>query len=348
MSSKHSVHLDALATHDQETFKILKRGAEVMKSTGEMQVSQVLYTGTMYDEMCESLILFMANGEQVYRLGPVLESLLGQTECNSIPLEFVKFPFKSFYIELTDSSAGVWDGQGKCVKARGIYITPDFKSKGLVKFMFWGCDDIRAASDKKMFLDDGIQWLTLNLNKMPSTSSGNINVDEAFKKIYLDQSKDSSITGANRKHVEYSEVLGKEAAGGYDSMNYLLRLAFNAILYINSQQAEVGLPKKRKSKAIPRKLRRFSTLKSSPTVRMLGRSYENSKKHVGIAGGIGKRRVVPGHWRGVWVGTRKDENGEYRPGTHRERRWILPYIVNANSPVEVTRSTQVAQEPMAS
>ena len=192
MSSKHSVHLDALATHDQETFKILKRGAEAMKSTGEMQVSQVLYTGTMYDEMCESLMLFMANGEQVYRIGPVLEGLLGQTECNSIPLEFVKFPFKSFYIELTDSRAGVWDGQGKCVKARGIYITPDFKSKGLVKFMFWGCDDMRAVSNRKIFLDDGIQWLTLNLNKMSCTESGNMNVDETFKKISWKSNKKSS------------------------------------------------------------------------------------------------------------------------------------------------------------
>lgn len=343
--AKSLIHIDAMATHDPDTFRLLKNGSEAMKGVGGVEYSRVSYTGTMYDEMCESIMLFMANGQQVYRLGPVLERLLGHTECNSIPSEFVKFPFKSFYIDLVDSNAGVWDGEGKCVQAKGIYVVSDFRAKGVVKFMFWGCDDMRAVSNRKLFLDDGIQWLTLNLNKMSCTKSGNMNVDETFKRIYLDQSKDTSITGVNQKQMEYSEVLGHDAPGGYDSMNYLLRLAFNAILYINSVQADIGPAQRSRSIATPRKFRRLKPLKSSPTVRVLGRSYESSKKHCGIVGGIGKRRTVPGHWRGVWVGTRKDENGEYRPGTHRERRWILPYVVNADSPVEVTRSTQIAPEP---
>ncbi len=328
------LHIDMLASASPESVSAIRKGAQTLRAKGITRDDHpdfsVSYTGTMYDELYAVCMLFVSNGEQVYQLQPTLERMLGCTDVSRVSRDVLRFPFDCFYLDLTDSGCSVWDGERKSVPARGVYVTPDLGGRGILKLVFWGHENGNPQ-------DDAIQWLTLDLDSAAKSPCGRIDLDETFRRVYLTPENDTSVTGMATQPMEYSTILGCDAPGGYDSMNFLLRLTINALLYINSKQSDASRAIK-KTRRGPRRLRRVMALHSAPTVRTLGRRYEHGKYN-GFTVGDRRRRVVPGHWKEVWIGTKTDEHGNRRNGTHREPRWILPYIVNAYSDTEITRST---------
>lgn len=328
------IHLDMLARAKGSPIDQIQNGAKIIREKGITRKDHpslsVSFTGTAYDSVYAVCMLFISNGQQVYELQPTLGCMLGETTVDFVSEDLLRYPFDCFYLDLKDSQCRVWDGERKSVPARGVYVTPDLGGVNRLTLVFWGHED----GDP---LDDAIQWLTVDLNQAIRRSCGRIDLDATFKKIYLNPQLDTSIENTKSQPREYSKILGTEGPGGYDSMNVLLRLTINAILYINYKDADVSKPIKKSIKA-PRRFRRNAPAVNSTTIRTLGRKYEN-KKHKGLFIGHGRRRMVPGHWKEVWVGTKTDPQGNSQLGTHREPRWIQPYIVNAYSKMEVIRST---------
>ena len=328
------LHLDMIARQIPGTFDQIRNGAKILRqhktTRKDHPTLSVAYTGDeTEDEVYVVCMLFMAYGQQVYALEPTLERMLGKTDVSRVAKDMLRFPFDCFYIDLRDSDQVLWDGVSKSVPVRGIYVAPDLKGEGNVKLLFWG-------HEKGDPTDDATQWLTLNLKSARFADCGKIDIDRTFREIYLNSENETSIRGLARQPDENSSILGRRGPGGFDSMNYLLRLVVNALLYINSKQESVTV--KRTKRRAPRRARRALSRASAPTVRVLGRKYQ-TKKYSGFGDGDGRRRIVPGHWREVWVGKKTDEFGNARLGSHRESRWILPYIVNAGSDTEITRST---------
>ena len=297
-------------------------------------------------EVWETVGLYSDRGQQNIHVGPVLERMLASTDVTSVPKEFLKFPFDAFYIVFEDSPHYIWDGHSENIQVKGAYVVPGFRGDNVLKIVVWGADSDTmpkaytddAASDlyRKQFLNDAMNWTTFDLDDLFMSETGGYDFEKSIRRIMSDPTKDTSVNGATTK------------PGNIEVMVNVMRTVINTIMFTNSEHADMHTTPRKKAKIFPKKFRN-KVPDNRPTVTYLGRKYETSENRNTFVKGSRqcRRHIRKGHWRGVWIGTRKDDKGNPRKGERCVLRWIMPTLVNKDAAIEVPKATYVAPEPPA-
>jgi len=128
------------------------------------------------------------------------------------------------------------------------------------------------------------------------------------------------------------------------------RCIVNFLLYIQSDTADVGetihknaarkaeLTKKlqkytkRGNQRQQRKIQQRLATLSEARITYIGQKIEKKARSRGITGKAMRQSLGrmwrPGYYNYYWTGSKKDEQGTIRLGTHRIRKWIEPYEIN--------------------
>ena len=283
-------------------------------------------------EMWEVVGLHSDRGQQNIHVGPVLERMLASTDVTSVPKGFLKFPFDAFYIVFEDSPNFIWDGYSEDIQVKGAYVVPDFRGANVLKIVVWGADSDTIPPNG--LVNDAMNWTSFDLDDLYMSEAGGYDFEKSIRRIMSDPTKDTSVNGATTK-LRNIEV-----------MVAVIRTVINTILYANSEHADSYTAPRKKSRPLPKKLR-YKLADNRPTTTYLGRKYETSENRDVFVRGIRqcRRHFRKGHWRGVWIGTRKDAQGNPRKGEQCVLRWILPTLVNGDAAIEVPSAHYIAPEP---
>ena len=295
-------------------------------ATAGMMPSQERFTSAM--------VSYALEGQQVFLLGRHLQLMLGDTDVTKLPVEFVKFPFDSFYMSFGDSTISVWDGVDKHVPLAGVYVQ---HHNNVVYLSIWG----HLGGD-----DDAHQWLSLDLSEVPTITKedGTSYFDlEAYLDLIMSNRNarisDPGVKSPTELQEEENRVI----------LTRIVRLVFNLVLYVNAEKADKepvrGVPDGRKrmlrgklKQALknPKKRKKAARIQkeldaiSEARVVWLGKSLEEANRSSrNVESSEGSSRTVRrhrrmGHWRTVWVGSKTAPDGSVRKGEKTVLRWIQP------------------------
>jgi hypothetical protein len=267
------------------------------------------------------------SGQQVYCVGPRLQTLFCETEVSSVPEEFLQLPYECFYIALPACGFPLWGGTTGWHEVSGLYVG---RYGDRLMLLAWAQANERSVHAS----DDASFWLSLDLEKVPEgRCEGSKNLEKGIEAVLMQA--DHSDVGMS---VSDPDVKRKTQ----ETLQRLLRVCINLLLYLNSLEPElVDEPRisqaerqrlKRQAQKKGKKARRAARkldLSTEAKVVWVGKSIEGER-----AGtlGVGTSRVVAPHWRkghfhAYWVGPRRDQEGNVQKGTHRVSRWVRPVYV---------------------
>ena len=290
---------------------------------------------------------FALEGQQVFLVGPKLQQLLGETDSTKVPLEFLRLPFDCFYVALADCPLKLYDGETGFHQATGMYVHLVDKDIPAITLCLWGqeSDKSRAAGD------DALQWVTLSLAEAVCHTDDDgtqyVDIDGYIRKIYGDPKRDDSDPGTNWPDDTERNI---------DAAVELARLAFNLILYVNSENPDKSrrgngtapgrkaMLKQRlaKAKKNPKKRKRAQRLQkeldaiSEARVVWLGKTIEEFPAEgadpTPSNNGTGRkvrRHRRRGGWHTYWTGPRKMADGTRQKGTKAILKWREPQWVGS-------------------
>ena len=287
--------------------------------------------------LSEMIALFADRGQQIFHVGPVLEQMLSNTEVTNVPNGFLKVPFDAFYINFEDSPYEILDPSMTSVQVKGVTVVKGFRGEETLSLCMWGMgpDTLPRDDEDVPYATNAITYDLRPEHLVKGSLVGCIDFEAGIKEILSRPELCTADEGA---------MQAWELPDYYKRMIPIIRTVINTILYVNSTQAE-KLVKPGKLTG-PKSVRRTSYT-NKPTVTYLGKSYETSKnREIFLSGSRSARRHLRrGHWRGVWVGSKKDEHGVPRLGSHKTLQWIQPTIVNKDSTIEVPSANHIIQEP---
>jgi hypothetical protein len=285
-------------------------------------------------------------GQQVFMIGKKLQGLLDETDTTHIPMEFLQLPFGTFYIALADSPLQIFDGVDAFHQAAGMYLHK--LTEGVILVAMWGNNETNTSAKG----DDAIQWMVLDLEEALSYIDEDgtqfVDLDGYIRSMWGDPDRDCSDPGTQWPTDGDKNV---------ETMVQLTRLAFNLVLYVNSEsvdKTDVAKPhparkavlKKKLAEAKKNKKKKKRTTKiqqeidaiSEARVVWLGKSIEEAperpepdeKSSSVTTGRVVSRHRRRGHWRPYWRGSRKAADGSRQKGTHRVNKWIPPQWVGSD------------------
>ncbi len=292
---------------------------------------------------------FATEGQQVFLVGPKLQRMLGETDSTKVPLEFLKLPFDCFYVALAECPLTLYDGETGFHPATGMYVHMVDKDIPAITLCLWGQENekSRAAGD------DALQWVTLSLAEAVTQTDEDgtqyVDIDGYIRRIYSDPSRDDSDPGTNWPEDHTRNV---------DAAVELARLAFNLVLYVNSEQpdrtrmANKTAPGRKamlkarlaKSKRNTKKRKRTQRIQreldaiSEARVVWLGKAIEEATEFPAPDAEPGPRnetgRKVRRHrrrggWHTYWTGPRIAEDGSRQRGTKAILKWRPPQWVGS-------------------
>lgn len=289
-----------------------------------------------------AMYAYATEGQQVFMLGPKLQKLLGETDTSKVPLEFLKLPFNAFYIALADCDIMLFDGETGYHPATGIYVhlvDPDIPA---ITLCFWG----RENENSKAPGDDSCQWVNLALPEAVSHTDEDgtayVDLDAYVERLFSEPHRDESDPGTVRNNEKH-----------WLAAKALARLAFNLVLYVNSETPDKtsvareapgrkamlerqlkGTKKPKKKARIQRQLDAISEAR----VVWLGKRIEESPEipdddadsSTSATGRKIRRHRRRGHWHHYWTGTRVQPDGTRRKGEKAVLRWVQPRWVGSD------------------
>ena len=285
------------------------------------------------------LVKFLANGSRSYKIAPGLAELLIKTSVGRLPMEMLKLPFPSFYLDLPESlDLYMYSLDGCKYPIAGVLVT-----------------QAPAGEDTQ-----GVAQLSIAM--LAGDSPEKEGVASATFALHLPQDADSLRESAGRVIERMSELLSTGAIRltlatdqfktpaqfrkqYKKDITRMINLVANAVLYITCENAEISqlaspraqLEKKinragpSKRSKLKRKLERTSALEQY----LLGGSIvieRGAKEEAEYQTGTGRkvivRHMVAGHWR----------NQAYGPGQSlRKLTWIAPHYRGPEGAEEIIR-----------
>lgn len=360
------------------------KDAVIADATGELcgSANAAMFFGTTYT-MTRFMLMYEREREQVICVGPRMQAAFANTSLANVPLDMVRPPYPCFYLAVPESEDLVlWGGSRTgWHRVAGMYVV---KQPHHVSFsvLAWG-----EANEKSIVpTDDATFWFSIDLDHHAETmeesferSLNSKNVrrtistiegeseavaqelenlhaldPDALRRINLDKALDKLL--ANRAAETSDFGMGLHSQGHdperiervRNTSRKLMRIAVNAILYMNSTGADVSEPETNESERarLRKKLagfknpnkkdaritkRKLDELTRSrivwvgPTIEQeVGGEHdltESSGRHV-------SGHIRRGHWHTFLVGPRKRE-GEVIVASERGRtlKWIPPLWV---------------------
>jgi len=309
----------------------------------------------------DSMYAYAQEGQQTFLVGRKLQQLLTETDAENIPLQFLSFPFDSFYVALEDCPWSLWGGsRTKWHQIGGFYVTrlepEDGEGGGEpvprgFRLAIWGPENERSTSVG----GDSTQWLCLDLHKAVTREDDDgtqyISIDPWLDKILNVPANDCSDLNAERPQ-------GANRVKNNQYLRNVVHLTVSLLLYLNSAQPDLA-PKNgnlKERSRLKKKLRgQKSTKKRARTQRQinqvsqarvvwLGRAVETQPEEpteqtttkTGRKVRLHRRR---GHWHTYWTGPRKDAAGNPQKGTDTVLKWVAPRWVGADTAEAVTPGT---------
>jgi len=334
-----------------------------------------------------SMLGYKHFGQNTYALGPVLQHMLAKTSLKGVEIDEIKLPFESFYIAFEDCDWNLWGGDvTQWHQLTGAYVSYgcpnlDFKDRmNGITVLLWG----KENENSRCVGDDATFWYTMDL----TATKGSIDNEEIYDlETYLKdmlEDPDREVLEWNnglddRSEFQYlkPDVMFEKAQNPSNrraelntTIAAINRCIVNFLLYIQSDTADVGetvktntarrasLDKKYKkyakrgNKRQQRKLAAKLATISEARITYIGQKIEKKARARGITGKSMRRSLGrmwrPGYYNYYWTGTKKDEFGNARLGTHKVRRWIEPYEINKDMARLVDSRIRKVVEPEVS
>jgi hypothetical protein len=274
----------------------------------------------------------LRHGQQTFVVPTGMQGALSRTSLAGVTVDDLRFPYPSFYMALPDYDREVWGGsQTQWHKIRGAFlwheqgkreikmpgeveVAPE-NDRGILHIYLWGEENERS----KHRGDDASVWTALDLNEMHRQSD---DLEGYLDRILRDPSREKTDTYQDDPVVSdllgftFLPTTGQMREKQTESVMEALRIVFNALLYMDSDGAEmemdascVGAAERRteieqqlsrmknQKKGRARKLKKELDGLPTDTVTWVGRSYRSTND--GSGGGVGtpqRRHWVRGHW----------------------------------------------------
>lgn len=289
---------------------------------------------------------WLTSGKAHFVLSPSIQKAFNATTLDRIPVEAVALPFRALWISFPRTPRLLWNESSGRHSLRGCYLAAvEANYTGQTNDLLislWGPPGSRHANAG----DDAIFNFRVKLGEVPPGTS----FEEYFRQYLLsadwkhDQSTEEWLTGEKRQRWSTEgQTINQETA------LWVVRQTLNMLFYLQTPRADVV---RHDGEAVYNKAVAAAEKKKNPTKRekalqaaeklprtsvtIIGKNY--SPKVSGPSGGPTSLSVRPhwrrGHFHRYWVGPRKDQEGNFQPGTHQETHWIEPVWVGSGEPGE--------------
>ena len=255
--------------------------------------------------MLAGLSCYVANGRKHFVISEELVWLLSHTE-PELTFDELRLPFDVIYLSLEGARFRV-EGE----EVHGVYALQSFKDgevreaySGLAAFEFWVIHGING-------------WVKLGFRPDKSMT-------------------ESPLTASNWMSDSLNDKTFDQG-----EQERLINLALNSILYICTPSAVKYKPselvsdkQRKKAEKSAKKKRQLERLDHNTII--LGPRTPSFSRSPHQGGNV-RAHLRRGHWRKQWVGTRRDELGNRRPGERQVPVWVMPaWVSGADEPTKKT------------
>jgi hypothetical protein len=288
-----------------------------------MGFHRALYTLTMF------LAEYRRKGRQAFVIPIEMQEALSRTSLTDVHFDDLKLPYSCIYVSMPECQAEVWGGdQTGWHKVGGAFLryvdseehveTVDGEVKevteGMINVYLWGMENERSQGPG----DDASMWFTFDLGELKG-----MDLESYLNMMLADPKRDASleeVTALGRKLGLFTQM-PKTGSAGRKALNgimHAMRVVFNAVLYMDCQEAEVTLDPaveaaqteradlksrldrmKNPNKSRGRKLRKRLDRLPLDTVSWVGRSVRIKDTSSEPSNGTGtpqRKHWVRGHW----------------------------------------------------
>lgn len=197
-------------------------------------------------QMLRSVLAYCQAGEQVMVVGPRLQRAFADTECSRVPAEFLRLPYPCFYLATPGCEAKLWGGEDTgWHQVGGAYVQYDAAVPTRLCFMIVGLPNEKSTHP----LDDATFWFDTDLAAL---SGDTYDMEAGFASIVNDPANDLSDEGSRQWGADPS--LARRVR---EELLVFFRIALNALLYINSANADLQLQPNDLAAAETARLRRM-------------------------------------------------------------------------------------------
>jgi len=270
----------------------------------------------------------MKGDTRIFRFSEKLIDALLSTNLGEVPTELIRLPFERMYLDFSEHDfTGDFNGHKWWI--RGVQLGIDEIEDKRLKFL--RIHQVRYMEKGVDFLGQpfpfGFNMLMFRISPDKVLEIPDIKtVEDMAKNMNLAFPADWFIDGFFTKNPQ-------SAISSLDAIRDVIELTINAILYINSANADLkegwvkeGLYKKwrssngHKKTELKHELNKFGKLYRCGTRINIPTFFGNSTGG-GSGGKIGVRFQVRGHWHHYWMGPRKGDPGEQKI----KLNWVMPF-----------------------
>ncbi len=269
-------------------------------------------------------------GQQTFVVPKEMQGALSRTSLSEVTMDDLRFPYPATYLALPDYEGEIWGGEDTLWhKVRGVFVwfekgereirlpteeevTPE-NDKGVIHLYIWGAENERSRHPG----DDASLWTALDLNEMARESE---DLESYLERVLRDPSREKvdfkvNPELANKLGFTFLSQTGERRTKQEDTVIETLRILFNSLLYIDSDEAELDVDPSRvdakerldrlrsqlersKHEGKRKKIRRRIGNLPTDTVTWIGRSvrYDSEPREGTGEGTPQKRHWVRGHW----------------------------------------------------
>lgn len=275
------------------------------------------------------LVEHKRHGQQTFVIPKAMQDALERTSLEGVEVKDLKMPYPAIYIATPGNEKTIWGGENTLWhKVRGLFLwhekglrelrrpgeDPKYANVdddlGLIHVYVWGIENERSS----MQGDDASLWVALDLNEM---SDNNEDLEGYLNRILRDRSRETKDVDGS----DLAKALGfnfmPTSDGDFnrqsDAVINTLRIAFNALLYMDSDSAEMDrdpdnladhakraalLDDAERKKSASKKKRLLNKARKIPedTVTWLGRSFGRESGEGTGEGSEQREHWVRGHW----------------------------------------------------
>ena len=271
---------------------------------------RALYTLTLF------LAEYRTQGRQTFVVSPEMQEALSRTSLEDVGFDDLKLPYRCIYLALPDCEAKIWGGPTTLWhKVGGVFIRyipageviQDVEGEvtcpeGMINVYIWGMENDLSHGPG----DDASMWFTFDMAELKS-----MDLESYLLMMLADPSRDASTT----EMTDFGKALGLSTTfprgeGKHHAVKdvlHVMRVVFNALLYLDCSDAEVTEDEavvearqrrveieqalgrmKNTNKSRGRKLRKQLSALPKDVVRWVGRSVR-----------IRGDRALHRHWYGI-------------------------------------------------
>lgn len=204
---------------------------------------RALYTLTLF------LAEYRTQGRQTFVVPSEMQEALSRTSLEDVGFNELKLPYRCLYLALPDCKAQIWGGEqtrwhqaggvflrhippgGTIEDVDGMRVCPE----GMINVYIWGMENERSHGPG----DDASMWFTFDLAEMKTTD-----LETYLLAMLNDPERDVSLaemTDFGRSLGLSTQMPRGDGGQAIKSILHVMRVVFNALLYMDCQDAEITL-----------------------------------------------------------------------------------------------------------